>query len=498
MRVKEQMQKSKTKLLGVVVLLLAMSVGLLTGCTPEGNSYYQLSKEASQMEAYSFTADMQMSMDMDALVTAVSGKEMTAEDKEAMDMIKDMKISYNGVYNAKDFSMQATMNIKMGDKKAVPVEMRVKGANILINVEDFIDLMEATGLDKAEVDKTREAFKGVEWLNYSDMAGMKEFSAVLNSVDFVKVTQFMYDAMDYLNENSFKDYKPAIFSKKGNGYEMTIAKDKVPAVTKEFITYVLTNSDNIVKDITALVDKIDDSAFTALNLKKADVKAAIANLPDELGNFSAAELKELDGIIDEVAALLNGSEMTSYIAKTGDKKYEQTMTMKLAIADPDDANIKFGMTVSMDMKMDGNNVPAVQYPTSGIKSISEVALNFKPTATNVSINLNTGMGYWFKTYDVALLSSSGAGKYTLKEVDGYNYLPMRQIAELLGEEVGWSDQQNKPFVVRDGKNTMLDNAVVDNGVSYVRLRDFEKLGYKIQFDEATNTATVARTVEAAK
>jgi len=71
-------------------------------------------------------------------------------------------------------------------------------------------------------------------------------------------------------------------------------------------------------------------------------------------------------------------------------------------------------------------------------------------------------------------------EYVVK--DGRAYLPLRVICEALGETVEWNNAEKTAYVVReDGKTEM--SGVLQDGKSFISVRDFEKLDYIVEFSK---------------
>ena len=64
--------------------------------------------------------------------------------------------------------------------------------------------------------------------------------------------------------------------------------------------------------------------------------------------------------------------------------------------------------------------------------------------------------------------------------DGRAYLPLRLLADILGEEVGWENSTKTPFVMKDGERIDMKGKLKD-GRAFVGVRDFEKLGYTVEY-----------------
>lgn len=67
-------------------------------------------------------------------------------------------------------------------------------------------------------------------------------------------------------------------------------------------------------------------------------------------------------------------------------------------------------------------------------------------------------------------------------LDGSVYLPLRQLMENAGYEVSWDDAARKAYVTVNGKKIEMTGVIINNK-TYVKVRDFEKLGAKVDYVE---------------
>ena len=67
-------------------------------------------------------------------------------------------------------------------------------------------------------------------------------------------------------------------------------------------------------------------------------------------------------------------------------------------------------------------------------------------------------------------------------IDGSVYLPLRQLMENAGYEVSWDGEARKAYVTVDGKKTEMTGIII-NDRTYVKVRDFEKLGATVEYNE---------------
>ncbi|HBY20621.1 MAG: hypothetical protein A2Y24_08500 [Clostridiales bacterium GWE2_32_10] len=79
----------------------------------------------------------------------------------------------------------------------------------------------------------------------------------------------------------------------------------------------------------------------------------------------------------------------------------------------------------------------------------------------------------------------------IKVIDDYSYLPARKVVEILGDEINWDVIQKKAYVVVNGQNIYLDGVII-NDHTYIKVRELEKLGYKVNWNEATREVEIQK------
>lgn len=70
--------------------------------------------------------------------------------------------------------------------------------------------------------------------------------------------------------------------------------------------------------------------------------------------------------------------------------------------------------------------------------------------------------------------------YQIYAIDGRIYLPMRALCEAMGEIVEWDQATAKAYVVRDNEKIEM-TGIIKEGSTYIKVRDFEKLGYTVEY-----------------
>ena len=127
-----------------------------------------------------------------------------------------------------------------------------------------------------------------------------------------------------------------------------------------------------------------------------------------------------------------------------------------------------------------DTAPVLEYPDFEVNYKSSMIESIKndpefATLTDEEKELVLGM----------FADSDHESKYcasTAHLIDGSVYLPLRQIMENCGYEVSWDGEARKAYVTVDGKKIEMTGVIV-NDRTYVKIRDFEKLGATVDYKE---------------
>lgn len=468
--------KKLTKL--IVVAVLAMSMLVLAGCSAAGNGYMETAKEMNSLDKYTFTGDMQLGL----TINDKSGWEgMTPDVQEAMDMLQNINVTYDG--KAANNAFYMNMNMTMG-KYVFPISCYMDSKQMLMSTDGIIKMAEAMGAEQSEIDATKQALGNVEWLNVADMdAAVGE---LLGSVDVVSMSNDMYAVMDAFAGNSFKNYDPGCFSgNSSQGYTMTINDSNMKTIAEGLVSYVKANYAAIVQDLNKQAAAIDKSMMASLGMDSAALKNMLSGMQD----IDNATVAETTGIITDA---LKGTNIKGTIKKQGNGKYSEKVAGNVVINDVDEAGSSIAVKMNVNMDITADNGTAVTMPTQNVSSLKAIANKLNPVAVDATFYMDDEELYLTKSYNASIFDTTDT--VTVKAIlkDNYNYFPMRQISEMFGEKVVWDKATGEIYVDRNGKKIDM-SGFIRNYTTYVKQRDFEKLGYEIGYErdpEFGNVATI--------
>ena len=457
--------KKLSKFMTAALLVLAMLA--LAGCSAAGNGFINTAKEINDLDKYTYSGQMDLGVAFDGLVDE---SQLTEEDKAAFEMLENMKITYNGAYKADDQTYYMDMKMTMG-KYQIPMEIYMNSQQMLISANSLIDTVKAVGADQKEIDATISAIGSVKWIEMDEATEI--LNEMLGGADAVALSNSLYAVIGYFADNSFRNYDPGCFSgNSSQGYKMTINDANMQSVVKGFINYAKNNAAAIKNDIDKQADVINSSL--SLFILDADT---IKEIIDSMAHI---DVVTADETVADICASLKGTDFSTTLKKTGSGHYSQLDTGKIVINGLDDAGGSLTIKINSTMNIDAAAVVQITMPATDVKSMSGIAAGLKPVAIEATFYMDDNEFWLDKSFNASMFNTSDC--YEVKAIlkNNYNYFPMRQISELFGENVVWDKATGEIYVSRDGKKIDMSGFIVNNR-TYVKLRDFEKLGYKIDY-----------------
>lgn len=453
--------KKQAKLFFVSMLVFATV--LLTGCSSAGVGYMGLSQDINAFEEYAISGDV-------ALNVSVSGFGETTDSP--------MKIKYTGECESiGKYHINADVTV---DGNRIPMEIYMDGEKALIDKEAVLK-MAAQNIEDEDTVKNFEAeLADIKWLDVMDIEAVGA-----NYMDIETLTVLQENAfaiVEYFAYNSFDKFNPDIFSgSSSKGYTLKINDYNIPTVTQSFITYIRDNYSAVKSDVAYICGLFTDE-LQAMNLDTAAV-LDVLSLFENIDNVTVKDTSE------QVAAALKGTNISSTVKKSSNV-YTQAVSGKLVINDFLGENTKVTVDITSNTKYNINVNVNIVMPTKGVSGLSDIAAKQTPYAIDGTFFMNDELMYLTKSYDIYLFDTYEEIEVKAILKDNYNYFPMRQISEMFGETVIWDKATGEIYVLRDGEKIDM-SGFVQNYRTYVKLRDFEKLGYKIDYEKDPELGGIA-------
>jgi hypothetical protein len=398
------------------------------------------------------------------------------------------KIDYNNnSYQLDFFIKEATTNAK---KQLI--SLRIKDDVAYVQAKGLFELLNTFGND-GDYDKWSQTFMETEWVSMSkdELNSLLQFSEneyIGSPFDFsrqLKQKALVNDLSDQLISNVLTNYETGCVKKSGNSYVLTLTADDLDRIVTSLGVYCLQNIDNVDKCLHAMISNLSDEQLNALGMDEDMKKDALHSLDkimiDMVSNQNKylADLNEGNADWEETESFMQGSKLVYSIERTGAKAFNESAVLDLKVSDEEDVNENTSVKFTVQTTVCARSNINVDTPTDAI-SLTELEANF-PTYLEVDVDYNS--------FSMEKGFQSDYGDMEVKMIDDYAYLPLRQAAEELGETVLWDEQTGSAYIEKDGQKIEM-SGINYNGVLFVKAKDFEKLGYEVNWDDEYRAVTI--------
>lgn len=480
-----------------------MFTTLLTGCSSAELGYINLLQDLMEEEVIEFTGNYEVAFPEKA------------------------QLSFKGYLdtkNEKDLYADITFNL------SVPTEeINIKnGRFIFTNKKTYISTNLMREILKSSEDETYlniydKTLSGYKYLSIdnSDEDWKEYLDSVKSTKEFTK-----RDKVDAIL-SLFDSFSSDMITGNRNGYTITIDKNTVVKCIDNFVIFLNQNKEKLFDGITEFVASnynliINDLLYldsavpskeeiiTHINTEKEEfitevnsfvseynngLKEEIAYSISEFGNFEIVETANHIG--NTYSFDTNGSisyQYPSYANSIYDGEEEifvDGMTMETV-----DINIKgelditrVGSVIRKDFENDGMEQ---FYDLFEAENMTDSNYKKAYPATKMVISWSEEDNYAFtETVNVLGKTDYDSLNYVMK--DDRIYLPLRAIAEEFGETIEWDHYLQRAYAIKNNVKFDMTGILVD-GTTMVKIRDFEKLGYTVDYysEYGQNVATITR------
>lgn len=329
---------------------------------------------------------------------------------------------------------------------------------------------------KAELDQT-------PYISLLSAAEMQEMQA--GSDMFAGNMKELYDSVLKFYTDAFSGFTTGMVSEIPGGYKIAMNGKAVAQLALDFMDYFAANPTVILDAATTYM--LDCMKF--VNATEEEIAAFESEMAEAAADTEGlkAAIAEIKAVIEEAAA------MPAVVQVLDSFSYEATMVRSGAAYVSDEVfSIKDGNTVVLNstsksrMSISAGSVAA---PTGSV-SVDEIGEKIASVsnAYNPVVGV-TAMWGWSADASEAMLTTERAdialfgAESTITPFvvqEGRAYLPLREICNDLGETVTWNKAERTAYIVRDGESIAMQG-VLQDGKSFVSVRDFEKLGYTVEY-----------------
>ena len=486
-----------------------MCITAFTGCSRTELNYLMMSKDLMDtMSSCKVEGSMQADIDFDAFENMMDGvAKATGADSEpvetGMDGKKSLKVDYDMNMNIDTLEYDMSFDVAYGGKSYDLGKLYYsldKGVYVTSDTmwgiyQIYGDLMDSNKDQYIMSDAFAQDFKTVLAEDkYIELVSVEQLTGV--DVDSVVPEQNMselYDAVFTFYEDVLDGFETGMVKEINSGYQIKANGREVAQLLADLLHFVGDNPEQVIDATEAYLMTVMNSVEAGTPEETAAVKAEMAALFAEgrasQDDFVAAA--EQMAVMVESLMQYPGADIVldsfNYIATV--KKVGDSFNSVAAYTVKHDGKMVAKLVTDSVLKKDDVQI---FFPVNSItvdelnEKLAKLEDKYNPVA---GVSVTWGMyGGGSEYADIHTMRSVAEGSYFGSNYnwsdmiieDGRAYLPLRLIAETLGEEVGWENSTKTPYVVQNGERIDMKGKLQD-GKAFVGIRDFEKLGYTVTY-----------------
>lgn len=482
----------------LAILLIVIILLMTAGCSKEEVGFHALMMEASLLDAFETSGSVTVSMQGQLLDLAMSDQ---SNMNEIISVIRSgFEIKYCIKQSKKPVGYQIDVEFrKNGENDFTKVTTIIGNEDIVfVKLGELIRFIQPyIVLDNPDEERLLdEIIEKVDYLQIDPKSGM---NTVVNPADVIdveqnqKIVQIFTGFMDVFKD-AFKNFSTGMVKGKGSGYELSFeAKDLQPLISS-FIGYLYDNVDTIFNEISKRVVALTDDELKALGevygegeINRSEIIAVFEEMRDDIKSTTPEELEDVrnNSIPEEFIESIDGSSISYFLGKSGNKSYDISTAIKIKYEDL--LTIEINETAETTKLNSFSITQPDEYIT--VEGFQEIVNSIiPPKARSVRINSVTGEAI------ISYTDNTEVETVILPIfIDGSNYVPLRLVGETFDESVGWDNTTKAPYIEREGRRIEM-KGIIDNGKAYIKVRDFEQLEYMVLWNENTKEINIFKSV----
>ncbi|MCX7711600.1 MAG: copper amine oxidase N-terminal domain-containing protein [Clostridia bacterium] len=481
----------------VAAILLTVMLLTMVGCSSDEIGMYGLMKETMLLDTFETTGTVSFQ---------VQGQWIEDFLKKSPKDLKSIKnifnpgieIRYDIKQNKKTSEYEVAMEFRFKDesnfRKLTTVIGNKKVAYVKMN--DLLEFLRPyiAAAEPSKENALNEIIAKVEYLEVDIEKGTTKGiykKGYSGTVQDEKLTKVFIGFIDIFKE-AFQGFSSGLVTKKSNGYEFSIGPRELQQVTIKFVEYFANNIDTIADKAKEKVKSLSEDELKTLSeglgkpaLTREELLEGLDEMREDVKESSPRDLEKMktDESFNKAIQSMEGSNLSYYVGKLGDGKYESSTSIKIKYEDKLSIDILEKDTIqklsSFAMVKPANTVSEEE-----LKAIVEKII--PPTVTEMRINIDSG--------DAQLRYSNkktAKVKMEILQKDGYTYLPLRTLTESFGENASWDDTRKNIAVDSKGIKVYLEGLYL-NGKPYVKTRELKKLGYFVLYNDRTKETIIGK------
>jgi len=484
----------RNKLLAIAMMVI-MTMGLLGGCSPAEKGFYGLMTEINSQKVYTDSGSVKIALTQ-LPASAVAQGEGAFDQAVLMRALNQHRIDYTGKADLSKNLLQYNFNIvDTATNSSYPVLTLVaKDEMFYCKIDGLIDYL-GMFTSPAEKQELENSLGDVVWISLSN----DELNAMLVpgappvfSGDIFRKSstqQAVWQRLvDGLVNDAYKDYQSSLVTQNSTGYTLTLRGADLVSVIKPAAIYTVNHIDDLGAVLNSFLNGLSGEEMATLGLTaeaRNEMKQSVATMVQDVNQNRAEYLGELENLSpmasQEIMATLNDSQLTTTLGKIDATTYRQDTQMHVHISSGYPVET-MEFTISQEHRMKTGGVVQVSAPAAQVITYTELA---KRMPDRMEINVDSGAYHGNRGF----MSSSGTMEVHL--ANNYTYLPLRLIGESLGEEIGWDQASFQAYALQNGQRIYMTSLYFNNR-AFIKIRDFERLGYTVVWDAGSRTAAISR------
>ena len=482
---------SKRKLL-TVFLLLCMVITLAVGCSQEELGFLELQKEINGLTVAEGSGEMILSLKGVPAPTTTDPAELLLYNL----LQNGVTVKYNGKADLENKTMDYTfsyVNDTIGAEQEIS-RIICKDDIMYIKIDTLGNFLKAISATDAN-GEFEEIFGDTEYLSMTTEEYLQSME-LPEDFPFTSVYQnsFMETDLNKISQklllglpDAYQNYNTGLVVKNGDSYTWQLTGTEAVEFIGGFLKYTLENIPDVEKWLVSFINNLSEDDIALLGMEpqqKTEMQMLLSIFTMGITENKESYLQAIDDGMaeilqnEQVQKAAEGIKISYTMGKNGSGSYTNNCLFDLTFNE-DDSQISLQLVANSQIN---KTAPfALALPTSGVMTYTEF-LNKITKTMEIQIDSNT--------YTLTGANGITQNNLVVQNIENQTYLPMRQIAQLLGEEVGWDSANSRAYVLKNGFEIDMTGVIV-GGSTYIKTRDFSKLGYKIEWDNATRTVKIS-------
>lgn len=455
-----------------LLLVVLMSITMLTGCGVNDLGYLNLSKEIADVTEFEFDNNTKITVSKEIAeknynIDMNLKGEANLTDLDAMYTSFDLQLKFNGI------GIENPVNFKIADNK-----LYVSKSALLEIAELEKELEENQAYKKVMEELNKKDLKDIEYVMLTDLGETYKDTTYKEMSD---------KAFDYI-KTAFKGFDSKLISKTSKGYAMELTSEGALAFVESLVKYLSENKELVFDETVKYVEAI----YTSIDMEDVSEEEM-----QEMIQAMKESRQDFYDFVDGAAEMLKTSEINTYLDMVKGSSIKEELSKEgSSYKDKLDAKLVYE-GVEMGTIASSTTITPAKVEKEAVKgkviTVEELEALYNTTENLVNPIKKMELEWYSDSMDAQVKNTrlEGNSSYDFKEytiIDGRIYLPLRYVCETFGEQVEWDNAARKSYIVRGTEKIDMTGTII-NSQTMVKIRDFEKLGYKVNYNQVDGVST---------